>query len=391
MVCCIAEVLPRRLALVAALAVVTMAKAARCQSAPSLPTVHAAFAAMAKSMAVPGIAWLCGDHLPSRPEWPPALDAAQPFTLVLSGRGVTIRATEVALPIGVVAAGSCAFEEGPALLWSCASDGTEDWYVPLGFTAPAAWTQLLDALDAEVLDTARTIDLPVVVGHLAGACIDGDPRAAFAVGAALCGNVTWLAWKTKDHLRVRGRSGGGLSLPFALLLLASSDRNPPHALSLRAFAARDDDRAEAARQLSRADDTWSVTALRALLHAEDAVRLAAIDALVRRRANDELPRIVAAAGPSTPWAALAAAEALRELWPDASPAVRQHTRVALAKSDSITLRGIDPNTLSRTPGTAAGDVDVGARMRALLVLGLAAVGLYGLWARERARLRQRTS
>jgi hypothetical protein len=177
-------------------------------------------------------------------------------------------------------------------------------------------------------------------------------------------------------------------LPITLALLGR--HGATHAvddLSLRAFAARDADRAEAARQLGRANSTESLTALRALLHAEDAVRLAAIDALVRRREAEELPRIVAAAGPSMPWAALAASDAVRELLPAASPAARQRTRAAIAASQNTGLRRLDLGQFDARSAAPAPPA-YGRRARDLLLLGVLAIGLYGLWSRERARLRE---
>jgi hypothetical protein len=359
-----------------------------CQSAEPALTVHAAFAAEPQRQAAAAIAWWCADYLAHRPEWPRDLDWKGAFSLVWSEGRLGIGPAAAPLGVDVVAVGSFSFDRGPDLLWTCACDGTEDWYVPPGFEVPSDWRRLLDALDADLIDVPRSLDLPVVFAHLAGAAVDGDPRNELRIGASLCGEVTWMCWRTPTHLRVRGRSAGGLCLPIALALLGRQDAaHPLDDLSLRAFAARDADRAEAARQLGRATSTESLAALRALLHAEDAVRLAAIDALVRRRESDELPRIVAAAGPSMPWASLAAKDAVRELLPTASPGARQRTRAAIAASQSTELRRLDPGTADRrsAPATALSD---DRRPRNLLLLGVIAVGLYGLWSRERARLRE---
>ncbi|HEX5052908.1 MAG TPA: HEAT repeat domain-containing protein [Planctomycetota bacterium] len=381
--------MPRRLS--AALAMGALALAGgHCPGQAPL-TLRAAFAAGPRRATVPALAWLCSQHLPKRPEWPRGLSADETFVVSLSPAGPTIRAEQVTLPPDVAAAGSCAFGGGPTLLWSCATDGTEDWFVPLDFEIPAALRSVLRTLGADLLDQPHRLDASVVVGHLAPAMSDGDPRLELLrLGASLCGEVTWLAWRTPSHLRVRGRSEGGLLLPAALLLWAidgSTAASTPKALC--AFASRDGDRAEAARQLSRVRQGEALAPLRALLHADDQVRLAAIDTLVRLRAVEELPRIVEAAGPGAPWASLAAADAVRELWIDAPPEVRQRTRVALAQSRARDLRAIDTTTL---PAKRAGpapvrDVDAGSmRARSLLLLGLLAVGLHGLWRRERCRL-----
>ena len=359
-----------------------------CQSAEPALTVHAAFAAEPQRQAAAAIAWWCTDFLAQRPEWPRDLDPKGPFSLVWSDGRLGINPAATPLGVDVVAVGAFSLGGGPDLLWTCACDGTEDWYVPPGFEVPPGWRSLLEALDADLIDVPRSLDLPVVFAHLAGAAVDGDPRNELRIGASLCGEVTWMCWKTPTCLRVRGRSAGGLCLPIALALLGRQGAaHPLDDLSLRAFAARDADRAEAARQLGRATSTESLTALRALLHAEDAVRLAAIDALIRRRESDELPRIVAAAGPSMPWASLAAKDAVRELLPTASPTVRQRTRAAIAASQSTDLRRLDLGTNDRrsTPLEAP---PYGRRARNLLLLGVIAVGVYGLWMRERARLRE---
>lgn len=357
------------------------------QSAEPVITAHAVFAAEPKRQAAAALAWWCADYIAHRPEWPRDLDPKGPFRLAWSDGRLGI-GPAAPLPVDVVAAGAFSIGGGPDLLWSCACDGTEDWYVPPGFEVPSEWRSLLDALDADLIDAPRSLDLPVVFAHLAGAAVDGDPRNELRIGASLCGEVTWVCWKTPAHLRVRGRSAGGLSLPITLALLGR--HGAMHVLdhlSLRAFAARDADRAEAARQLGRATDTGSLAALRALLHAEDTVRLAAIDALVRRRETDELPRIVAAAGPSMPWASLAATDAVRELMPAASPAARQRTRAAIAASQSTELRRLDLGPTDGRP-TAPAAPPYGRRARDLLLLGIIAIGLYGLWSRERTRLRE---
>lgn len=359
--------------------------------AQALPTVQATIAAAPQRSAVPGIEWLCAGPLTRRPEWPAGRDPELSFAVQIDGDGMRVLGDGVALPPNVVAAGSCRIDDA-VMLWSCRNDGSEDWYVPRDFALPAAWRRMLHDLQADVIDEPRSLDAAVVIGHLAGMLVDGDPRGELLrLGSAECGEVTWQAWTTPTHVRVRGRSEGGLLLPAALLLLARE--RPPVAtasLALRAFAARDGDRAEAARQCVRAPGAKTVRALGALLLADDQVAFAAVDALRRLGNADALPQIVAAARADTPWTALAAADALRDLWPLATPVVRQRTRAAIAHSDSVTVRAVDLDALtgvvSPVPAERAAD-GAAARVRLLVVLCLVATLLYGLWARERVRLR----
>ncbi|MBL8750317.1 MAG: hypothetical protein JNK78_14220 [Planctomycetes bacterium] len=376
-------------------AIVATAIAALGAAAAQTPIeLRAAIADRSTRARVPAIDWLCGTALPTRPEWPNGLDADGAFAIVWTPHGIEVSATRVTLPDGVVAAGSCSIAGGPPMVWSCGVDGVEDWFVPRDFTAPPEIRNALAAFDADVLDEPRMLDASVLIGHAAGVAVDGDPRAELLrVGGALCGQVAWKAWRTPSHLRVRGRSDGGLVLPAVLFAIARDGApSTTSALSLRAFAARDGDRAEAARQSSRRETPQSLATLRALLRADDATALAAIDALVRLRATDELPRIVAAARPDAPWASLAAADALRELWIDASPSVRANTKRAQADCRAIEVRSIDLDRLPvRVPASATDpqpEVDDGSsRGRALLLLAAFAIGLHGLWLRERARLR----
>lgn len=378
-----------RLALVAALAAGALAQ--------RVPEVHATFGARSARLTLPAIEWLCTSHLPARAEWPADLDPNGPFAVVLSDRGLRILPTRVTLPRDVACGGSCTFDGGAPLLWSCGSDGVEDWFVPRAVNAPAAWRTLLAGLEVDSLAWPRTLDTAVVVAHLAGATVDGDPRGELLrLGSALCGQVSFTAWSSNDHLRVRGRSDGGLALPALLLALAAESKSGAEtALALRAFAARDSDRAEATRQFARVPGDRSVDTLRALLHADDAVALVAIDALVRLRAAGELPNIVAAASPDAPWASLAAADALRELWPDAAPAVRARTRTAAAACRATSVREVDldrlPTRIARPAAETQAAPDGSGRAQALLLMGLFAIGLHGLWARERARLRRATA
>ena len=376
-----------------AAAAVAFAAALAAQDAPRL---HVTFGDRSSRLLVPAVEWLCSTALPQRPEWPQRVDRNEPFAIVLSQQRLEVLDTRVDLPAGVVLAGSCSIGDAPPMVFSCSTDGTEDWFVPSGFGVPAAWRSLLHTLHADALDEPRSLDAAVVIGHVAGACVDGDPRAELLrLGASICGRVAWTTWSTPTHVRVRGRSDGGLVLPATLMLLAAgTDAAAANGLALRAYGGLDGDRAEAARQFVRTADEQAVATLRALLFADDTVALAAIDALVRLRRADQLPAIVEAAKPDAPWASLAAADAVRELWADAGPTVRTKTRQAIAKCASLDVRGIDLDRLPkrvRDDGaeTANEPLPRGAeeRVRALVVLGLFAVGLWGLWSRERAHLR----
>jgi hypothetical protein len=359
---------------------------ARVQPAPTTASqpfvLRCSIAAAIERGGVPAIDWLCTDVLAARSGR--ASHAPIAFELRLDGLHLLPNAPPLA--DGVVAAGSLCFDDGPPLLFSCRRDGVEDWFVPRAFVLPASWRRVLAALEADVLDTPRSLAVAVAAAHFGGAFVDGDPRAAaLQVGAASCEDATWTAWTTAEHLRVRGRSQGGLMLPAMLLAIAAADGNgQPRPLGLRAFAARDGDAAEAARQIGRSDRALDTTTLRCLLAGEDAVRLTAIDTLVRREATAELPHIVAAATQDAPCASLAAADAVRALWPTASPLDRQRTRAAIQRSSDRGLRAIDLATLAPaepTPSTPPADL----RTRALLWLACSALGLAGLWLRERAR------
>lgn len=355
-------------------------------------TVHITFRAGAAHEGPPAVGRLCATWLPQRPEWPADLQVGAPFTLTIDHGTLRITPSTVALPAAALAVASWQFDGGPQALASCAADGTEDWFVPAGFQLPTPWQRRLAELQVDLLGQPRSLDAAVLSGHLAGPLVDGAPRAGLAQLGALCGEVTFVAWQADGHLRVRGCSDGGLLLPA--LVLASLDAGTGSPLSLRAFAARDGDRAEAARQLSRlGNDADATRVLRGLLHADDALRLAAIDTLVRRGATAELPRIVAAAAPGLPLATTAAADAVRALWLDATPEVRQRTREALARSNNADLRRLDPELLPRRVGGTAERpaADPGPRLRALVFLLLSGTCVYGIWLRERRRRRDAAS
>jgi hypothetical protein len=349
-------------------------------------TLDVAVAAAPQRGKLPALAWLCEAWLPARAAWPQGLDRRAAFRLSLADGRLTVARLQA--PIGDLAfAGSCRFGDGAPALFACSVDGHEDWFVPAAFAPATRWLDALDALDARALDRPRSLATPVVVAHLAGGLADDDPRGALLrLGATLCGDVTWTAWSTPQWLRVRGRSEGGLLLPAALAALAVTDGPATNGLALRAYAARDADRDEATRQLTRAGGAEADAPLRAMLHADDPARLAAIDALVRRGAAAELPAIVGAADPEAPWATLAAIDALHELWPHADATTRRRTRDAIAASASIALRGVDLEALApRVRPPVEPTAPASLRVRALLWLGVCAIGLCGLLARERRR------
>lgn len=374
---------PGRLALVSAgLCVALHAQA---------PRLHAVFAASEHRGGVPAIAWLCEELLPSLPSWPAALDPAATFALTVSEEGVALHPTAVAVPEGEAALGAVTLSDDldqPALLWCCGRDGDEEWRVPAGFEAQPAWRTALAALGADVIDTPRTIAAPVLAGHLSGGLLEGDPRATLLrVGPALCGDVTWTATRADGAIRVRGRSGGGLMLPLALLLSAGADGSAaPTALQLRAFAARDGDRGEAARQLGREDRELDVDTLRALLHGGDELRLAAIRSLTQQGATDALPQILDAAVPGMPWSVVAARDALDALWPSLDGDQRAAARAALRRNRCPQLRGVDLRALDAPRSVAVERLpDDSGRARVFVVLVCSGVGLLGLWRRERLR------
>ena len=359
-------------------------------TAPRLAfTVHAAFGPAAVRGALPALVWLCEELLPTREEWPSTLEPQHAYAVAWSEQGLRVRRTAIRLGADVAAAGACQFGDGPSLRFQCRSDGTEDWLVPADFVLPASVRERLRALDADELDHPRTLALSVLAGHLAGGLAEGDPRAEIVrLGSSLCSDVTWRAMPTADGgLHVRGRSEGGLLLPALLLLLADDGHHRDDPLALRAFAARDHERTEATRQLGVVNDR-DTSALRALLHADDPTRLAAIDALVRRGAAEELPNVVAAAGEDMPMASLAAADAVRTLWLHASPGTRQRTRQALRQCAVMPLRALDLDALPRDvppPPPAPVEATADRRVAVLVWLALFAIGLLVAWLRERQR------
>ena len=372
-------------ALVAYAFVAGAALPAQTLAAP--PRLDVAITAAPHRGKLPALVWFAESWLPGNARWHAGASPRDALLLTLRDGQLEVQALASSLPEGIAIAGAATFGDTAPALWQCQVDGEEDWFVPTDWPLPTASRELLGAIDALVLDRPRTLATNVLVGHFAGALADGDSRRdLLQLAASHCGDVTWLAWKTPTQLRVRGRSDGGLVLPAALLWLATRDEARTDGLAVRAYAARDADRAEATRQLSRAPEATPPPALLAMLHADEEARLSAIDALVRRGAGDQLPAIVAAADPAMPAATLGAVDAVQLLWPTASPLARQRTRGALQRSPNMQLRAIDVGELvPRAPSPTAEPAPL--RLRALLWLGLLALGLTVAWARERARSR----
>ncbi len=348
-----------------------------------VPTLHVAIADASSRGRLPALAWACEHWMPHQPWWPADVDPRGALRLSLTGGRPHIARLGQPPDDGVACHGTLTCGDGPAIHFACALDGVEDWIVPADVVVPRPWREALQRLDACALHTPRTLDLAVVAGHLAGALADGDPLAALVqLGAMRCGEVTWTSWAGDGHLRVRGRSDGGLWLPAALLALASGNGKGWNGLTVRAHGSNSGDQLEAVRQLAASDAVSARTVLRAMLHADDAARAAAIDALVRTGAADELPAIVAAATPDAPWATLAAVDAVPALWDSASNEVRERTRRAIAQSHTLAVRAIDPR-----PTTDAESVPTVAPLATRLVFWLAAsaLGLFWLWQRDRIR------
>lgn len=372
-------------------------------STPVGPQLHAGIASSEHRSNVPAIVWLCEDYLPTLPQWPEGLDPKSSFSLSLSAAGLQIRRTNVAVPHGDVAIGTCTFTGERELVWRCDANGRERWFVPNDFEVPDTWRNLLHAIEGDLIGTPRTLAVSVVAGHLAGVMMDGDPSAALLrICPTLCGDATWMAVRRREELEVCGRSGGGLMLPMTLLALAIANGGGElSSLSLRAFAARDADQAEAARQLGRSDREVDVVTLRSLLRADDSVRLTAIESLVRHGQTAELANIIASADSDNPWATIAARDAVLRLWSTATASERRTARAALAQSDRLMLRKLAHSGLpsqqppaKRTPATPDAGVVIDAisgRARLLVVLFLLSIGLLGLWLRERAALRTATN
>lgn len=348
-------------------------------------TVRIAFAADPGAEGPGGLVWLRHDVLAQRREWPAGQDPDAAFTLHLDRTGLRFLAA-LTLPTGAYAAGEGELPEGVAWTFACDRDGRDEVTLRAG-GAPAQVKQLLDAFRAEIDGAPRVLDVAALVGNLTGPTLEGDDRRALLpLAAARAGELTYALSRKGDALSVAGKSDGGVFMPLFALWLAATGPGATAVTDtlatwrLRAFSSRDGDRAEAVRQLQRAG-AQGVAGMRALLHGDEACRLAAIDGLTRLHATDELPHIVAAADGSSLLVTDAAALAVRELYADASPRVQQATLRALQASTSLR-----PDLIPQPSATMSAP----PRIRLLACMLLVTLGLFGLWQRERTLLRRST-
>lgn len=351
----------------------------------------------AAALAPPALAD-CLQLLSQRPEWPATLPVDAGFALQLDHRGLRICATTESPPDGALWAAALRLHDHAPAVGEGRADGTEDWWVPRSWPVPASWQTLLQALGIATHHQPRTLDVACLLGQLSGPTVEGDPNRRWLELGSQCGELTFASWPTGDHWRIRARSDGGLLLPACLIWLQwQANAAAATGLALRIGASRDSDRSEAARQLLHSDAASAMTALRAALHGEEELRLAAITTLVRKQASHELPRIVAAGETGEALAVMAAQEALVELWPGASAPTRAATQQLLARSEVPALRQF-LGAAHRPPDRSAGSAPVDAeaapalpRAQWLLALACLAAALYGCWLRERRRGQHPTS
>lgn len=346
-------------------------------------SVRIAFAADSGAAGPGGMVWLRHDVLAQRQEWPTGQDPDAAFTLHLDRSGLRFLAA-LPLPADAYAAGEGELPDGVTWSFACDREGRDEVTLRAG-SAPMQVSQLLEAFRTEIDGAPRVIDVAALVGNLTGPTLEGDDRRALLpLAAARSGELTYSLSRRSDALCIQGRSDGGVFLPLFTLWLAATGPGATAVTDsldtwrLRAFGSRDGDRAEAVRQLQRAG-AQGVAGMRALLHGDEACRLAAIDGLIRLHATDELPRIVAAADATSLLVTDAAALAVRELYADASPRVQQATLRAL--QESMVLR---PDLIPQASPTITAPL----RIRLLACMLLVALGLFGLWQRERALLRR---
>jgi len=369
-----------------------------CGQEPSAVELQLVWRAGAAATAPPALAE-CLQVLAKRPEWPTDLAADAAFELRLSVQSLALRATAESPPAGSLWAGSLRSGDHEPAVGEGRDDGTEDWWVPQSWPVPSEWWTMLQGLGIATHHQPRTLDIACLLGQLAGPTVEGDPNRRWLELGSQCGELTFASWPAGAYWRVRARSDGGLLLPACLLWLhwqsaASSERGP----ALRLGAARDSDRAEAARQLLLSDRNLATPALRAALHGEDELRLAAITTLVRQNAASELPRIVAAGETGEALALLAAQEALVALWPAATKQTQTATQQILQRSEVPALRQFlgasakagtaNKPAFGEAPCAPTEPAEAAAalpRAQWLLALGCLGAALYGCWLRERRR------
>lgn len=379
----------RSLALAPALLAMAAGTALPAQAA-SGATLQVLWRAGAVADAPPALAE-CLRWLATRPEWPANLPVEAAFTIQLSDHGLAIQATAETPPAGALWAGALRIGAEAPAVGEGRDDGTEDWWIPATWQLPPAWQAALQSLGLGVGVQPRTLDAASLLGQLTGPTVEGDHNHQRLLLGSQCGEVTFACWQTAAHWRVRGRGEGGLLLPACLVWLQWQTADAAgRGTALRVMASRDGDQPEAARQLLHGDQASATAALRAALHGEDELRLAAITTLVRRQAAQELPRIVAAGETGAGLAVLAAQEALVELWPGASAQTRAATQRLLQRSEVPALRqflgaaqpAIKP---ARAPEAAAEAAPSLPRAQWLLALGCLGAALYIAWLRERHR------
>ncbi len=274
--------------------------------------------------------------------WAPELaDVRAGVRVRISASGVRASPDDEEIPAGAYMVGRIATADGANLALHCDADGYETWRGDRAAAERCA--PVSDFLTStDVLrpgDNATWLDVAVLVG-LSGTGFETEAPTGLllTLGAAECGELLLRATTQGDQLLVEGRSRGGLTWPALLLALARQPSNLAIDHEQRwitlAYAARDSRRQEAGMQLARFASRASDRCLRALLRADDASRVRAIESLARRGAADALPAMLAAAqGDDDARAAVSAAVA--SLWPDCSDNVRRTARTRAAADPAL--------------------------------------------------------
>ena len=336
----------------------------------------------------PALVWLRREYLPKLPGWPVGLDPLQRLRIRVADTAVV--ATPTSQETRGYLDGEFVLPGLGSVLLSCDRTGIEDWFVPVVEPLPAGLLPLLQPLGDLRPQLARSIDAASFCGMLASAMVDDDPRRQLAtLGMRECGEVTFQYWRQDQLLRVRGRSAGGLLLPTLGAVLASvahasdlqqglgdASSGRDEALAVRAFASRDADRAEAARQLARTRTPAAQATLRALLFTSDSSRLSAMDSLLRQDDPEQLIRILAATDAALPQSVDVARDAVAALWPRLSRAQQLAARARVMRTQPA-LADILPTVHAEAP------VDGRGAMVALLAVLM--FSLFGFWLRERMR------
>lgn len=327
---------------------------------------------------------LLREVLATESTWPPGLDAGRSLVATWQGERWHFAPSPAEPPHGAWFTVALWTDEGPAkAVGSCDAEGLEDWFLPLDGTSAAPVARFVEWLAPLDHGGPRAYQVANLVAQHLGPTLEGSPARRLLELAAECGDLCLVAWRAGEVLRVRGRSAGGLSVPAILLWRLDARPAAEASLRLHALAARDGERTAAARLGSNAQ-SFAPRLWQALLYADDATRLAAIDSLVRRGTAEALSSMVAAAEPDLPLSLLATTEAVRELWSRVPAPDRQVLLRALDQSTTPQLHGLAAELNAPTrPRLANTELDPGTRARWLLGLGCVAAGLYGLWLRAR--------